>query len=289
MRFVRFSQRGTEGLAVEIDGELRGLQSSDPGYHGSLDALVRNGPAALAAAGEALMQAPRLTEEVSYLPPFGSPRKILCVGLNYRDHSAESGFSQPTYPTVFGRFSSSLIGHNAHIVRPKLSDTLDYEGELVAVIGKAGFKVPEQLALDYVVGYSIFNDGSIREYQHLTPQWTVGKNFDNTGAFGPAFVTSDELPAGCLGLTLQTRLNGKVVQRAKIDDMVFGVAKLVSIISQTMTLEPGDLIVTGTPSGVGGARKPPLYMKPGDVCEVEIERLGTLVNSIADETESLAV
>ncbi|WP_346910171.1 fumarylacetoacetate hydrolase family protein [uncultured Roseibium sp.] len=233
---------------------------------------------------DALSKGGRIGGDIQYLPPFAASGKIICVGLNYREHSAESGYEQPTYPTVFARFTSSLIGHQAAIVRPDMSDTLDFEGELVAVIGKSCFKVDRQDAFDYVAGYSIFNDGSVREYQHLTPQWTVGKNFDATGGFGPAFVTADELPEGCLGLTLETRLNGNVVQRARIDDMVFGVADLVSLLSASMTLEPGDLIVTGTPSGVGASRKPPLYMRPGDVCEVEIEGIGTLVNPISGET-----
>lgn len=171
----------------------------------------------------------------------------------------------------------------APIVRPAISETLDFEGELVAVIGKPAFKVSKEDALDYVAGYSIFNDGSIREFQHATPQWTIGKNFDNTGAFGPVFVTEDELPKGCLGLKLETILNGDVVQSAVIDDMVFSVVDLVSLLSQSMTLEPGDLIVTGTPAGVGGARKPPLWMKAGDVCEIRIEGIGSLINPIIDE------
>jgi len=284
MRFVRFALNGDEGLAIEEDGALRGLLATDAEFPGTLDALVAKGAAALKAAGEALCRGRTISpDEIRYLPPLSRSSKILCVGLNYRDHSEESGYAQPKYPTVFARFGSSLIGHRDEIVRPVVSDTLDFEGELVAVIGQRGFKISEEDALRHVIGYSIFNDGSIREYQHATPQWTIGKNFDSTGAFGPVFVTADELPAGCAGLFLETRLNGQVVQRANIDDMVFGVASLVSILSQTMTLEPGDVIVTGTPAGVGAGRKPPLFMKPGDVCEVEIERVGLLVNSIRDE------
>lgn len=284
MRFVRYRLDGEEGLAVETSGGLRGRAVSDPAFPGTLDSLVQGG-ADLAAAGAALADGPRLAPEaIEHVPLFTGARKILCVGLNYRDHSAESGFEQPTYPTVFARFASSLIGHGVPMVRPALSDTLDYEGELVAVIGRGGFRIPETQALGHVAGYTIFNDGSVRAYQHATPQWTVGKNFDSTGALGPTFVTADELPEGCAGLTLETRLNGAVVQRAKIDDMVFGVAALVSILSQTMTLEPGDLIVTGTPSGVGAARTPQLFMHPGDHCEVEIEGLGILANDIVDES-----
>ncbi|WFU91358.1 fumarylacetoacetate hydrolase family protein (plasmid) [Rhizobium sp. CC1099] len=284
MRFVRFELEGNEGLAVENNGSLRGLLVNDPEFPGTLDALVGADGSGLAAAGETLACGKTISREgIRYLPPFSRASKILCVGLNYHDHSAESGYAQPKYPTVFARFNSSLIGHGDDIIRPEVSDTLDFEGELVAVIGKGGFKISEQDALGHVIGYSIFNDGSIREYQHATPQWTIGKNFDSTGAFGPVFVTADELPAGCKGLFLETRLNGQVVQRANIDDMVFSVASLVSILSQTMTLEPGDVIVTGTPAGVGAGRKPPLWMKSGDVCEVEIDRIGLLVNSIRDE------
>ncbi len=284
MRFVRFLLNGEEGLALDNKGELTGFPASDPRYTGSLDTAIAEGTDGLEHLADALSKGDRIEGDIEYLPPFAASGKIICVGLNYRAHSAESGYEQPDYPTVFARFTSSLIGHQAAIVRPDMSDTLDFEGELVAVIGKAGFKINKQDALDYVAGYSIFNDGSVREYQHLTPQWTVGKNFDATGGFGPAFVTADELPKGCLGLTLETRLNGNVVQHARIDDMVFGVADLVSILSASITLEPGDLIVTGTPSGVGASRKPPLYMRPGDVCEVEIEGIGTLVNPIASET-----
>lgn len=221
--------------------------------------------------------------DVELLPPVPDPEKIVCIGLNYRDHTAESGFSQPDYPTVFGQFNSSLVAHGAPILRPNLSGQLDYEGELVAVIGKTARHVTEAEALDHVVGYSIFNDASIRDYQFKAPQWTPGKNFDATGAFGPDFVTADALPPGCAGLTLTTRLNGQVVQRASIDDMVFPVATLIAVLSSFMTLKPGDLIVTGTPSGVGMGRKPPLWMKAGDTCEVEIDGLGILSNPIRDE------
>ncbi|TIX73416.1 MAG: fumarylacetoacetate hydrolase family protein, partial [Mesorhizobium sp.] len=234
-----------------------------------------------------LADAPTISlEAVEMLPPIANPEKIVCVGLNYRDHSTESGFKQPDFPTIFGRFNSSLIAHGDPMVRPEVSDQLDYEGELVAIIGKTARDVAESDSLDHVIGYSIFNDGSIRDYQFKAPQWTPGKNFDDTGAFGPWFVTAEELPAGCEGLRLTTRLNGQIVQDASISDMVFSVAKLVSILSSFMTLVPGDVIVTGTPSGVGAARKPPLFMRDGDVCEVEIEGIGKLVNPIHDRISS---
>jgi acylpyruvate hydrolase len=283
MRFVSYELKGHQGLAVESGGAWRGLCDNDAGYPGTLERLIASGSDALAAAGSKLATAPLVElSSVKLRPPLAHPEKVICVGLNYRDHSAESGFKQPEFPTLFGRFNSSLIGHGAPILRPPQSEQLDYEGELVAVIGKTARDVNEADALDYVMGYSIFNDGSIRDYQFKAPQWTPGKNFDDTGAFGPWLVTADELPPGCEGLRLATRLNGQVVQSASISDMVFPVARLVAILSSFMTLKPGDVIVTGTPAGVGLARKPQLFMKHGDVCEVEIEKIGVLSNPIHD-------
>jgi 2-keto-4-pentenoate hydratase/2-oxohepta-3-ene-1,7-dioic acid hydratase in catechol pathway len=203
--------------------------------------------------------------------------------LNYLDHAAESEMKVPDFPTLFARFNTGLVGHGAALVRPHESDKFDYEGELVAVIGTGGRRIDKAKALDHVAGYSIFNDGSIRDFQLRTTQWTMGKNFDGTGPFGPVFVTADELPPGAKGLHLETRLNGETVQSASTDDLIFDVASLVSLISIGITLEPGDIIVTGTPSGVGAARKPPLFMKAGDVCEVEIEKIGALRNPVEDD------
>jgi 2-keto-4-pentenoate hydratase/2-oxohepta-3-ene-1,7-dioic acid hydratase in catechol pathway len=220
---------------------------------------------------------------VTWLPPLTRPGKVVCVGLNYADHAKESNFEPQTYPTLFPRFNSSLIGHLAPMIRPLVSDSLDYEGEMAVILGAGGRHIPKERALEYVAGYSVFNDGSVREYQFKAPQWTVGKNFDGTGAFGPTFVTADELPAGGAGLKLETRLNGKVVQAANTSDLVFDVATLIAIISEAITLAPGDVIVTGTPAGVGWAREPKLIMRDGDVCEVEIEGLGVLKNTVQDE------
>lgn len=284
MKFVAFELAGQRGLAVEVDGAFQGLMEQEQNYPGDLLTLVQAGDSAIKAAAAVLANGALIDmDAVTYLSPISTPEKIVCVGLNYRDHSAESGFEQPDFPTLFGRFNSSLIGHGAPIIRPLVSHQLDYEGELVAIIGKAASKISEAEALDHVAGYSIFNDASIRDYQFKAPQWTAGKNFDDTGAFGPYFITADALPKGCLGLTLTTRLNGEVVQEARIDDMVFSVAQTIAICSQFMTLKPGDVIVTGTPSGVGLARDPQLWMKDGDVCEVEITGLGTLSNPVRDE------
>ncbi len=285
MRFAAYRQRDAMGLAAAApDGRFRGYVATDSRYPGSLSSLVAEGPERLLEAGRILLDGAEVDPDaVELLPPLPAPGKIICIGLNYADHSAESGFQVPDYPTVFGRFASSLIGHGAPIMRPRVSPQLDYEGEFVAVIGRRGRDIGLAQALGHVVGYSLFNDASIRDYQFKAPQWTVGKNFDGTGAFGPFLVTADALPPGCKGLRLRTRLNGEVVQDASTDDLVFDVATLISLLSTAFTLEPGDVIVTGTPSGVGLARKPPLWMKAGDVCEVEMDGLGILRNPVADQ------
>jgi 2-keto-4-pentenoate hydratase/2-oxohepta-3-ene-1,7-dioic acid hydratase in catechol pathway len=290
VRFAAYRSIHGQGLAVPTpSGEFRGLPETDAGFPGHLDALVAEGKPALEAAARKLGQAAVLDERtVTWLPPLPHPGKIVCVGLNYVDHSLESGFTPPNYPTIFARFASSLIGHGAPILRPAVSVQLDYEGEMVAVIGKGGRHIPKARALDHVAGYSIFNDASVRDFQTKSPQWTVGKNFDATGPFGPVFVTADELPAGGKGLKIQTRLNGQIVQNATTDDMIFDVATLIAILSEAITLSPGDIIVSGTPSGVGMARKPQLFMKHGDVCEVELEGVGILRNPVEDDAAATA-
>ena len=284
MKFFEYVSDKQRCLAVETATGFRGLPVADPAVGGDLLALIAAGGDALARAADVLAAGvPVSMESAEVLPPIAQPEKIICVGLNYRDHSSESGFQQPDYPTLFGRFSSSLVAHRDPIILPGCSEQLDYEGELVAVIGRTVRDVLQADALAYVAGYSIFNDASIRDYQFKSPQWTAGKNFDGTGALGPCFVSADSLPPGCAGLRLETRLNGQIVQEANIDDMVFPVAALVSILSEVMTLRPGDLIVTGTPAGVGLARTPPLFMKPGDLCEVEIEGIGILSNPVGTQ------
>ncbi|MBH3424839.1 MULTISPECIES: fumarylacetoacetate hydrolase family protein [Pseudomonas] len=284
MRFVHFLEGSSKGLAVEQAGVLRGLNEQENGYPGTLESLLNAGPAALQAAHRRLSDARLLdTSTLRYLPPLERPGKIVCVGLNYADHTKESPYEQPAYPTFFPRFSTSLIGHGEPILRPRVSEQLDYEGELAVVIGTGGRHIARAQALAHVAGYAVFNEASVRDYQFKSPQWTIGKNFDATGAFGPTFVSADELPPGAAGLNLVTRLNGTVVQQGNTADMIFGVAELIAVLSEAVTLEPGDVIVTGTPAGIGWARRPPLFMKPGDLCTVEIEGLGTLSNLIADE------
>ena len=222
-------------------------------------------------------------DSITFKPPIEKPGKIVCMGLNYADHAKEGGNARPEYPSFFMRGPSSLTAHLSPILRPRVSDKLDYEAELAFVVGKQARHLTLDNALDCVAGYSIFNDGSIRDYQRKTNQWTIGKNFDQTGAFGPWLVTPDELPLGCDGLNIQSRLNGKVMQNANTKDFLWGVAETIVLISECMTLEPGDVVITGTPAGVGYARTPPVFMKAGDICEIEIESIGVLRNTIVDE------
>ena len=220
---------------------------------------------------------------LAFLPPVARPSKIVCLGLNYRDHAEESGLGIPEFPVLFARFPSSLMGHGAPIILPKVSSQLDWEAELVVVLSKGGKNIAEADALNHVAGYSVFNDASIRDYQLRTPQWTAGKNFDDTGAFGPWLVTPDELPAGAAGLKIECRVNGAVMQSSNTGNLIFTVANTIHLLSTFMTLEAGDVLVMGTPGGVGVARNPQVWMKAGDVCEVEIEGVGLLSNPIVAE------
>jgi acylpyruvate hydrolase len=218
---------------------------------------------------------------VELLPPVPNPGKTICIGLNYRAHAIEGGNPIPDYPAVFMRCTTSLAAPDAALIYPECSDKLDYEAELAVIIGKTATNVTAADALDYVAGYSCFNDGSVRDYQRKSTQWTMGKNFDGTGGFGPELVTPDELPLGASGLRLVARLNGEIMQDSDTGDMIFDVATLIATLSEGMTLEPGDVIATGTPSGVGYARTPPVFMKPGDTINIEIEKIGVLTNTIA--------
>jgi 2-keto-4-pentenoate hydratase/2-oxohepta-3-ene-1,7-dioic acid hydratase in catechol pathway len=285
MRLLAFRQdSGGPRLGLRIDHGLVDLTAL--GYPAMLDLLLRQGPDALQAAKAAAVNArTRLPlAKITYLPPVQNPAKAIAVGLNYVDHAAESPYKDaPKYPVLFHRFPSSWVAHQAPLVRPSVSTAFDYEGELVVVIGKPGRYITRERALDHVAGYSIFNDGSLRDYQFKSTQWMMGKNFDSSGSFGPEFVSADELPHGAIGLQLRTRLNGETLQDANTRDMIFDVATLVATCSEPMALVAGDIIISGTPAGVGFARIPPIFMKAGDVCEVEIEGLGILRNPVVDE------
>ncbi|WP_079228503.1 fumarylacetoacetate hydrolase family protein [Pseudomonas putida] len=276
MRYVRFSHQGRPVLGVRTAEGVRVLGEE------SLESLLARGVDLTAYGAQAQGALVEIGEQ-DYLPLMSRPSKIICVGLNYADHTKESPYAQPDYPTLFPRFNSSLTAHNKPLIRPRISDTLDYEGEMAVVLKSGGRHISKEQALQHVAGYALFNEGSVREYQFKSPQWTVGKNFDDTGAFGPDLVTADELPAGGKGLLLQTRVNGKVVQSANTDDMLFDVATIISTLSEAVTLEAGDVIVSGTPAGVGFGMDPKVYLKAGDVVEVSIEGIGTLVNPVVDE------
>jgi acylpyruvate hydrolase len=282
LRLVHFEKGGIPGIAADDGAGWHGLTARESGFPGTLPELIAQGADLLRAGKDLLPKAAIDLDAVRILPPVPGPSKIICVGLNYDDHLAESGLKKPVYPEIFARFATSLIAHGEPILRPPESSTLDYEAELAVVIGRGGRRIGRDHALDHVAGYSLFNDATIREFQLRTPQWTMGKNFDATGAFGPWLVTPDAVPPGASGLRIQGRLNGRVMQDARTDQLIFSVATLIELISVAMTLEPGDVIITGTPGGVGAARKPPVYMQPGDVFEVEIEGMGVLSNPVWD-------
>lgn len=280
MRIVSFRTAGNgAGFGVRTPAGVVELS-------GSLTDLLQLSPAQIAEQADARLrggQKPVPFDALDLLPVIPRPGKFICLGLNYIDHAKEGGYGQPpAYPTLFMRGPTSLQAAGKPIPRPAISETLDYEAELAVVIGRGGKNIAEEKALDHVGGYALFNDATIREYQRITAQWTPGKNFDQTGAFGPELVTPDELPKGAIGLRIQSRLNGKVTQDGNTGDMMFSVARTISLLSEIMTWEPGDVIAMGTPAGVGHARKPPLWMRDGDVCEIEIEGIGILSNPIRD-------
>lgn len=226
-----------------------------------------------------------LFEDIQLLPPIPRPQHILAVGVNYDAHRLETGRAKSPYPTLFVRWPSSIVGSGQPIVRPSVSKRFDFEGELAVVIGRSAYRVSRDQALSYIVGYSCFQDGSIRDFQRHTSQFTPGKNFDKTGGFGPWITTSDEI-SDPSSLTLTTRINGEVVQHASISDLIFDIPELIEYITTFVRLEPGDVIATGTPSGVGDKRTPPKYLQPGDLLEVDISQLGILKNPVIDEAVS---
>lgn len=220
--------------------------------------------------------------DVKFLPVIPNPGKILCVGLNYETHRLETGRAESRYPAIFTRFADTQVGHDDLILRPTVSQRLDYEGELAVIIGKSGRAIDEAQAMRFIAGYACYNDASVRDWQRHTHQFTPGKNFPSTGGFGPWMVTPDDIGEGTV-LTLTTRLNGQVMQQSTTDLLIFPVPALIAYISAFTPLSPGDVICTGTPGGVGDKREPPVFMKPGDVVEVEISRIGILRNRVADE------
>jgi 2-keto-4-pentenoate hydratase/2-oxohepta-3-ene-1,7-dioic acid hydratase in catechol pathway len=220
--------------------------------------------------------------DITFLPVITNPARIVCVGLNYQDHVVETGRDNTEQPAIFLRLPESQVGHNQPIVRPRESKTLDFEAEIAVIIGKPGRRISQKDAWNHIAGYSCYNDGSVRDWQRHTIQWTAGKNFARTGGFGPWMVTADDIPPGTR-MTLSCRLNGERMQHATTEQMIFKIPKIIEYVSTWTTLEPGDVLVTGTPGGVGARRTPPVWMKPGDTVEVEIDKVGVLVNAIADD------
>jgi acylpyruvate hydrolase len=284
MRLITFTDDGRDQIGVRQGETVIPVARIDPEFPGCIKKLLAEGRLEELQRKIANFEGAGIAAgDVEYRPLIPRPGKIICIGRNYAAHAAEGGAETPTFPEIFLRASTSLIPHQGRIVRPLCSETLDYEGEFAFVVGTRCRHANEDNALDYIAGYSLFNDATIREYQRFSSQWTIGKNFDATGAFGPELVTSDELPEGLAGLSLTTKLNGVEMQNGQIDNLVFPVRKLVVILSECMTLEPGDVVVTGTPAGVGFARKPPIWMKHGDTVEIEVESLGKLINTVEDE------
>ncbi len=287
MKLMMFEKAGGPALGVVEGGSVIDLAAADAALSADLATLIAAGPAALAAVKAAASKAPASARlplaSLKAALPIARPSKFVCVGLNYALHAKEGGHPIPTYPSFFLRVPTSLTAAGAPVIRPKVSIQLDYECELTIVIGKGGRHIAEANALDHVFGYTLFNDVSVRDYQRKTTQWTPGKNFDSTGPLGPWVVTADELPPGASGLRIATRVNGETMQESNTSDMIFSTANIVATLSEFMTLEPGDLIATGTPSGVAHARKPPAWMKAGDTVEVEVEGIGVLSNPIVDE------
>jgi 2-keto-4-pentenoate hydratase/2-oxohepta-3-ene-1,7-dioic acid hydratase in catechol pathway len=280
MKLASFTAAGRASYGIVGDNGIVDLGARLGARYPTLRAALAAG-ALGEIAGAASAKPDLALAQAALLPPIPAPDKIVCIGLNYRAHAAEAGLKVPEHPSLFLRLTNTLVPHGGALVRPSVSSAMDYEGELAVVIGRAGRHIAAAQALDHIAGYACFNDGSLRDYQRQHSV-AVGKNFLATGGFGPWLVTSDEIPDPSR-LTLTTRLNGAEVQRGDTADMIFSVPQIVSYVSAFTRLEPGDVISTGTPPGVGMARKPPLWLKPGDVVEVEISGIGVLRNSVIDE------
>lgn len=284
MRLISFESGGKPAVGIVSGDTVTDLSSAAPDLPTDMREFIAAGQSALDAAATAAQSAPdtakRQLNDVKLLPVVPDPGKVICLGLNYADHAAEGGHDLPTYPSLFLRTTSSLVAAGDPVLKTHLSDTLDFEAELLMIIGKSGRNIKQPDALDYVFGYSLFNDVSVREYQRKANQWTPGKNFDGTGPAGPWIVTADELPPGADGLKIESRLNGKVMQSSNTRNMIFNVPRTIEILSEIWTLQPGDIVAMGTPEGVGYARTPPVFMQPGDTVEIEIEGIGILSNPI---------
>ena len=282
MKLISFLHQGTPSYGI-VNGDdvldltpILGAQAPD------LKTLIAKNLFSAAAEAAKTHKATLKFNDLTLLPVIPNPGQIFCIGLNYGEHVQETGNKVTEKPVIFTRFPDSQVAHNQDILRPAESERLDYEAEIAIVIGKGGRRIKEEDAWDHIAGYSCYNDGSIRDWQVATSQWTPGKNFYKTGGFGPWMVTSDEIAPGQV-MRLQTVLNGQVLQDTTTDKMIHSIPRQIAYISTFLPLSPGDVIVTGTPGGVGNKRTPQIFMKPGDVCEIVVDAIGTLRNGIRDE------
>jgi 2-keto-4-pentenoate hydratase/2-oxohepta-3-ene-1,7-dioic acid hydratase in catechol pathway len=285
MKVVTFERSGTRSYGILENDHILDVGSRLASRYADLRSVLAAGALQELRLGRTQGVPTLRVDEVKFEPVIPNPEKILCVGLNFISHRTETKRPETKFPSIFTRFADTQVGHETPVLRPSFSTAFDYEGELAVVIGRGGRSISEQDVSAHIAGYSCYNDVSVRDWQRHTAQWTPGKNFPNTGAFGPSLVTPDEIPdLGALNLT--TRLNGKVMQEAPISDLIFSVPVIVSYISKFTSLYPGDVIATGTPGGVGDRRDPPVYMKDGDIVEVEIERIGILRNVVQSEAHA---
>jgi 2-keto-4-pentenoate hydratase/2-oxohepta-3-ene-1,7-dioic acid hydratase in catechol pathway len=280
MKLASFRLQNKDTYGAVVDGGVIDLGKKL--RYPDLRSVIEAGALGEAAAAAKGAKAEAKLTDITFLPLLPNPGKIICVGLNYKTHREETGRAETENPALFVRFADSQTAHLQPLIKPKASDKLDYEGELAVIIGKAGRHVPAEKALDIVAGYSCYNDGSVRDWQNHTIQWTAGKNFPKTGSFGPWLVTKDEIPDPTK-LTLTTRLNGNVMQNTTTDLLIWPIDVLIKYISTFTELRPGDVISTGTPGGVGFKRNPPVFMKAGDTVEIEISSIGILENPIVAE------
>jgi 2-keto-4-pentenoate hydratase/2-oxohepta-3-ene-1,7-dioic acid hydratase in catechol pathway len=282
MKLVSFDRHGERGYGTYRDGLVDVPSRDFLTRYPTLRTVLEDAAAGREMHTGASSEVGLARNELTLLPPIVDPQKIICVGLNYETHRNETGRPASPYPAIFVRFADTQVGDGSPIVRPAISENLDFEGELAVVIGRPGRSIAREDALAHVAGYACYNDATIRDWQHHTHQFTPGKNFPNTGAFGPWLVTADEIPDPSQ-LVLTTRLNGRTVQSARTADMIFSVAEIIAYVSAFTPLSAGDVIATGTPGGVGVKRTPPLFMQPGDTVEVEISHIGTLRNPVVAE------
>lgn len=286
MKYLVGQTQGETAVFSVSNGKAVNLSDLDDRVGGDLMGLIRNPELAESLKSRLSDASSVAVGDITPALPVAAPGTVICMGLNYIEHIKEGGYDIPDYPALFMRGKNSLMAAGQPMVRPAASETLDYEAELMLIVGKGGRHISEDDALDHVFGYTVFNDGSVREYQRKTHQWTPGKNFDDTGAIGPFTVTPDEVPEGASGLKIESRVGDEILQSSNTANMIWNVRQIIATISAYTTLEPGDLIATGTPPGVGHAKKPnPRWLRPGETVEIEIEGIGICASPIIDETD----